>query len=49
VRRKVVISHVAVLMDFAGIVTRYVNSHVISFYQETTGAELLSTWNGNVS
>jgi hypothetical protein len=40
VRRKVVISLVAALTGFAGIVTRYVNSHVISYYEETFGADL---------
>jgi hypothetical protein len=47
VRRKVVVSHATALIGFACIVTEYVNSHVISLYQETLGAEL-SNWNGNV-
>jgi hypothetical protein len=40
VRKKGVISCVAALMGFTGIVTGYVNSHVISLYEETFGAEL---------
>jgi hypothetical protein len=48
VGREVVVSHVAALMGFAGILSRYLNSHLISFYQDTIGAEL-SIWNGNIS
>jgi hypothetical protein len=42
VRRKDVISHVAVLMGFVDIMTGYVNSRVISIYEETL-ADKLST------
>jgi hypothetical protein len=34
-----VVSHVAVLMGFAGIMIRYVNSCVMSVHLETTAAE----------
>jgi hypothetical protein len=39
VKRKDVTSRAAVLMGFAGIVTQYVNPHVISLYEETHGAQ----------
>jgi hypothetical protein len=47
-RRKGVISHVVVLMGFAGIMTRYVSSHVISLFEEKNFEAELSTWNRNV-
>jgi hypothetical protein len=36
-KRKGVVSHVAVLMGFARIVTGYMNSHAMSLYEETLG------------
>jgi hypothetical protein len=35
VKRKIAVSHVAALTGFAGIMTRYINLHIILLYGET--------------